>query len=152
MQFNLYVNNSEKNAIRKNLTRGDYYEGVILGETSLISPTFRIAAPFVAKYNYLYCPEFDRYYFISNITSVRNGLWDVECSVDVLMSFQNQILALKCIVDKQQGQFDSNVYLNDGSFVADSRVGLEVKNFPNGFLKDGLLILVTIGPGGGAPT
>lgn len=154
MEFILYTNTSEKNSINKSLTNQTVYTGYIKDESSIINPEFLIAAGdgLMYLYNYLHCPVFGRSYFIDDITVVRTGLWRVSCTVDVLASFKSSILNLKCIIDKQQSQFNSNQYLNDGSFVADSRVGLEILNFPKGFLRDANLILVTIGPGGGAPT
>lgn len=148
MYLQFYVNNSEKHAIRKNLSNGPSFSGFMREETSIISPVFVIETDNLSQYNYLYVSEFNRYYFINDISIIRTNLWRVSCSVDVLMSFQSSILKLSCVVDKQQGQFNSNTFLNDGSFVADSRVGLEVKNYPNGFNPTPSLILVTVGPGG----
>ena len=45
----------------------------------------------VLSANYLWIPQFDRYYFIDDITSVTNTLWRIDCSVDVLMSFKKDL-------------------------------------------------------------
>lgn len=125
MEFNLYTQLSEKNAVFKVLQNGQTFQGNILEETSIINPVFLVAGQSIYQFNYMYVESFHRYYFIDNITSVRNGLWRVECSVDVLMSFRSQISDLSCIVDKQESQFYSNEFLNDGSFICDSRVSIE---------------------------
>lgn len=148
MQFNMYVCTSEKNAINKVLDSTMFFEGSMLNESSIINPVFLIAADSITPYNYMYCKEFQRYYFINDIASVRNGLWRVSCSVDVLMSFREYIYNLSCIIDKQERSYQSNEFLNDGSFVADSRLGIEAVQFPKGFLPEGQYLLVTLGPGG----
>lgn len=149
MNIQFFINNSEKNMLRKSLSSGPAFTGAMREETSIINPVFVIEADNLTGYNYLYVDEFKRYYFIDDISVVRNRLWRVSCTVDVLRSFQADILKLSVIISKQQSQFMSNLFLNDGSFVADSRVGLEVLNFPKGFLPNPQLILTTIGPGRG---
>lgn len=146
----MYITQSEKNAIFKSLQSVQAFEGSLLDETSIINPTFLVKADNIIPYNYLECREFNRYYFIDDVVSVRNGLWRVSCTVDVLMSFRTDILSLECIVEKQENQFQSNPYLNDGSYIADSRVGIEKVEFAGGsrFLDSGQLVLITLGPGG----
>lgn len=148
MQFNLYVQLSEKNAVVKNLTTEFTCEGNVLGESSVISPTFLIQGENLSEYNYMFVPDLGRYYFISDITVIRTDLWRVSCSVDVLMTYKSYIENLSVIVDKQENQFRSNRFINDGSFVADQRVGIEMFEFPSGFLKDAQFVLTTLGPGG----
>lgn len=57
--------------------------------TSLISPTFLINHSGKPSYNYV---NFEgRYYFVNDITSVRNDLWELQCNVDVLASWKSVI-------------------------------------------------------------
>lgn len=98
-------------------------------------------------YNYCYIPDFDRYYFISNITSVRTNLWRIDCSVDVLMSYQAEILNLDVIVsDISSGELpDNSVYFSGEQWATTVKTFTDVINFPSGLLDDGEYILITSG-------
>ena len=53
-------------------------------ETSVENPTILVATSAnISGYNYMYIQEFGRYYFITDIVSVRDGLWAVSGHVDV---------------------------------------------------------------------
>ena len=106
--------------------------------------TSRDASKEIIKANYCYIDELQRYYFISEMTSVRNGLWRVSLSVDVLESYKSDILNLSCIVDKQQNQSYNN-YIDDGSYVNRADSFIEIVNYQNGFNADGEFILLTAG-------
>ena len=93
----------------------------------------------------MYIEEFDRYYFIDEIVSVRNKLWTIRASVDVLMSFRTDILESMIIADKIEDEVAANLYLDDGSFVMDSRMYNEVKEFPSGLNENGTYILICAG-------
>ena len=101
--------------------------------------------PVIYNYNYMYIEEFGRYYFIDEIVSVRTGIWTIRASVDVLMSFKNDILQCECIIDKIENEANANLYLDDGSFVMDSRKYNEIKEFPNGLNDNGDYILICAG-------
>lgn len=72
---------------------------------------------FINKYvlsaNYVYIPEFNRYYFINDIVSLRQNLWQITLSVDVLMSYKNQILETKAFVARNQNEFNKDVIDNE---------------------------------------
>lgn len=42
------------------------------------------------EFNYAYIPDFHRYYFITEIVCVRNGLWRVTMRCDTLMTYKDQ--------------------------------------------------------------
>lgn len=70
--------------------------------TSVLRPSFLLQAdPDAADwyaYNYVYCPTFNRYYHITNIESVKNDLWRLDCEVDVLASWKASIQAASAFV------------------------------------------------------
>ena len=97
--------------------------------------------------NYVYIPEYNRYYFVTDIINLTGGRYELHCKVDVLMSFKDYILNLSCIVDKQSSKDNANMYLDDGSFVVQSKEFVDTINFPRGFNDNGEFILITAGGG-----
>ena len=66
---------------------------------------------YVLAANYAYIPEFNRYYFINDIISVRKNIWQLIMNVDVLMSYKDEILKLDAFVTRNE--FDYNKYVKD---------------------------------------
>ena len=107
---------------RKNSTavpNGQGYERnlTIKNGSSIITPTFLVAGE---SFDYNYCIFNGRYYWITNITSVRNELWEVQCRVDVLASWKNDILNSKGFV--KYSSSDNNQNIKDGRNVVTSNV------------------------------
>ena len=90
MNISLYKTNSEKNVVYKILTNGvNFSEVTFKNPTELLNPVITLSTNVDVKaYNYCYIPEYKRYYYISNVVSVVKGLWTLNLSVDVLMSFK----------------------------------------------------------------
>lgn len=65
--------------------------------------------------NYIYVPDFARYYFINNISVMPGNRAELSCSVDVLMSYQQAIKSLKVDVERQEHLTEP--YLPDPSYV-----------------------------------
>lgn len=144
MNIVLYVNSSERNAINKSLSNALTLSGTLRGESSIINPTFMIEHINPSGYNYCYISSFNRYYFINNITSVRNGLWRIECTVDVLMSFKNQIMNLDVIIEDATNE-SSDLYFSGDVWKTTVKTKTDVLVFPSGLLDDGEYILITSG-------
>lgn len=145
MQINFYKNYSEKNKIGKSLSSGLTLNGNLRDECSITSPSILVEATSLVDYNYCYIHEFKRYYFISDITSVRNNLWRVSLKCDVLESFKSDILNSSCIIDKQSSDGKSNSLFDDGSYINEIDTFNEVANFQSGFNESGEFILLTAG-------
>lgn len=145
MVIDLYINSSENNRVSKVLSDKFELTGTLRGETNVINPEILIEHTNPTGYNYAYIPEFNRYYFINEFTAVRNGLWRVRLAVDVLETYKTQIKQMPAIIDKQQNKGNSNLYLNDGSYVIDSRSYNTILNFSGGFNDGGEFILITAG-------
>lgn len=145
MDIKLYKNHSEKNKINKSLTSEVEYSGTLRDETSVINPVILIHATNLSQYNYAYIPEFHRYYFIRDIVSVRNGLWRVTLSVDVLMSFKTDILNLNVILSDTETTGQNDYYSGD-QWRTLVKATTDILNF-NGssLLSNGEYILITAG-------
>ena len=144
MNITFYKNSSEKEKIGKSLSSGLTLSGNLRDECSITSPSILVEATSLVDYNYCYIPEFKRYYFISDIVSVRNNLWRVSLKCDVLESFKSDILNSSCIVNKKQNQSYSN-NIDDGSYINRVDNFIEIANYQDGFNSNGEFILLTAG-------
>ena len=131
MIVKIYTNNSEKIALSKNLTELMTVSGVLRDTTSLQSPSIILNRNIsdLINCNYVFIEDFNRYYYVNNITSVKQNLTQLDLSCDVLMSFKDDILKQTAIIKKQQENW--NLYIDDGSFSAQQNSRLQVKAFPN---------------------
>lgn len=140
----LYTTISEPNRLYKSLNNQTIFQGELREQSSIINPTLTIQAVNLSAFNYMYIPEFDRYYFISDITSVRNGLWRVSAKVDVLMSFNNQISNVLIAIGDAQQYYD-NAYLPSNIWRATAKTKTDIISFPDGLNDSGEYILLTSG-------
>lgn len=149
MQIDLFTCNAERNRVNKSSFISNRFtmNGTIKDITSAMDVVIEIEKtnPVKYNYNYMFISEFNRYYFIDDIKLLGNNRWLISGSVDVLYSFMNDILNTTTIIDKSENEENSNLYLDDGSFVMDSRKYNEVKEFPNGLNENGSYILICAG-------
>lgn len=145
MEITLYQNISEKNKINKTLVSVATLSGTLKEITSVMNPVITIEYNTPTGFNYCYIPTFERYYFVSDVTIIRNNLIQLKLSVDVLESFKTQILAQNVIINKSQS--NKQLYLPDENWKTLVKTKTDIVNFPNGFLDDGEFILITAGGG-----
>lgn len=133
MQIVLYSNTSEYNAINKNISELVTLTGTLREESSIIDPIITISDvdDYIGSMNYAYIPEFNRYYFITNIESVRNNLWRVSFHVDVLFTYADGIKSNSAIIERNQNEYD--LKLNDGLFRTQQNPRIAQYPFPSGF-------------------
>ena len=70
-------------------TLTDSYDVLLKSPTSLHTPTFTISA---GSFDYNYLKWGDRYYFVTDVVSKNNSLWEVSAVCDVLATFKSDIL------------------------------------------------------------
>ena len=145
MEVQFYYNLSDARCINKELVEGDSFEGQMRDQVSIMNPIVRFDTDEILRYNYAYIPELQRYYSIDDITVFREGLIDVTMSVDVLMSFRNDIMNCLAVVDKQAMQSNGDEYIDDGSLVTDNIMFSDVLEFPNGFNDTVEYVLIVAG-------
>lgn len=145
MEVIFYHNASDDRVINKTLVGGESFIGVPRTDVDVMSPTIRFENDGFLQYNYAYIPELQRYYVVKSINAFREGVWDVEMSVDVLMSFRGDIMALPVIVDKQSMEENGDEYIDDGSLVTDNVMFTRVHQFSDGFNNYPEYILITAG-------
>lgn len=129
----LQTNASENVKVIKDLTALITLSGALRDESSIIDPVILIEGDLSAiqAANYLSIPAFGRSYFIKDMRSVRNGLIEIACHVDVLSSFADAIKENKGIIFRQEQNY--NLYLNDGVLEVYQNPYVVTKSFPHGF-------------------
>lgn len=132
LTIKLYHNASPAEKIGKTLNDELTTSDVLLkDEVSILKPIFRVRdVRSIITYNYLYCPELQRYYFIDDIVSIHNDLWEISCHVDVLETFKNGILAQSAVIKRQQNKY--NLYLNDPDYQTYNNDTVQTKKFTGG--------------------
>ena len=144
MAFNivLQTSNSEPNRVTKQISDIMTVSGVLKEDTSIIDPVIKIECDLAAVTgcNYLTIPAFGRKYFVANIRSIRNGLVEFACHVDVLSSFASGIRGATAIIKRQESLW--NLYLNDGSFKVYQNPNVLTKAFPSGFTTQEFVLAV----------
>lgn len=147
MIIELYSNKAEKNQIGKmpqELVKS--LSGVLKEVTNVTDPIFKVTTltpEDISKINYVYVPSFSRYYFVNQITFVRNGLYEISCHVDVLESYKDDILNLNCRISRQTQEFNLLLPDNEVELRQDSRV--IIKKFNNSINFTPTLVMVTAG-------
>lgn len=117
MQAIFYKFSKRKNSTAVPGGQGNERDLTLKNGSSIITPTFLVAGE---SFDYNYCSFNGRYYWITDITSVRNELWEVQCRVDVLASWKNEILNSKGFV--KYSSSDNNQNIKDGRNVVTSNV------------------------------
>lgn len=110
----LYSFTKRENSTKRPSSGGTTYDCLLIDETSLMDPVFKLAIGSnpIGK-NYAYVPDFDRYYFITDITSSQN-FWFISCTCDVLASFKTEIGAETHYVVRSAQAYDE--YISDNFY------------------------------------
>ena len=82
----------------------------ITDTTNIIRPTIIIDTR-AFNFNYVYIPDFGRYYYVDNIQLLNGQRIALQLSCDVLMSHAEKIRSSQCIADRSTS--DVNPYLVD---------------------------------------
>ena len=143
--ISLFKTASENNRVVKVLTDEKQLSGELRNQTSVLNPTIRIeSADNISGYNYCYISEFGRYYYITDIVSVRTNCWVISLRCDVLMSYKNEIQSMNAILNNTQETGLSN-YLASPNWVNLVKTKTDIKVFPSGLSEQGEFILITAG-------
>ena len=142
--ISLFKTASENNRVVKTLTDEKQLSGELRNQTSVLNPSIRIeSADNISTYNYAYIQEFGRYYYITDITSVRTNCWIISLRCDVLMSYSNQIRAITGVVVRQES--NPNKLLVDRLERLQSNKEIDILYYPDAFSKNLQFVLVTAG-------
>lgn len=105
-----YNNISEDNKLSKTLINSKEYNITFKDNVSITNPVIIINSAYPITFNYCFLPLLNRYYFIDDIVSLNNNLWEIHLIVDVLMSYNSEIRDLDCKVLRQEYNYNVNLY------------------------------------------
>lgn len=129
MTIRFYYNSSQHNKVDKDITQiGVDVVGTLRDSANVLTPVIVFEGEPLSGINYAFIVEFSRYYYITNIEHIYNGLYAVSFKVDVLMTYRNQLRTCRCIVARNQYNKIGDLVDDEIWFTADSLYG--TKNFP----------------------
>lgn len=135
MTVTLYKNKSDPRALNKSLTFIKSVSALLKEDCSILKPVFILDG--VTLCNYIYIPDFGRYYFITDTEILAGKQMQITCEVDTLNSFKYEIEQVEGLVSRSQNLF--NLYMTDPEVPIPTRRFQTVQTFTQGEISsDGL--------------
>ena len=119
-----------------NILSGDYkhmhvrFQGQNLYDNSVLQ-----------TYNYAYSTSKGLYYFISNLKAYANTTYECDFDIDVLTTYQAEILQNTYIIERSEKNF--SLYLKDNAYTEYAYKKSENIVFPSGFSSDASTVILT---------
>lgn len=142
-------NSSPVEKIGKTIDTGETFDCILKSDTSILKPVIILNTDSgnIKGYNYMYISDLNRYYFIDDIISRNNDIWEISGHVDVLETYKAGIMVQQAVIRRQQSLY--NLYLNDPDFMTYNYDMIQTKKFNvaagSGFNKTLNYILVVNG-------
>lgn len=125
MTITLSNTTDENEVLEKTLTDSVTKECHLVN-TDVLNPILKLESVVMDK-NYVYIPDFKRYYFVKTVETINGMHTLLYCAVDVLMSYADEIKELDAYISRNE--FDANFLLNDSSMPLLAEKKLVVKGF-----------------------
>ena len=90
MNVTFYNNLSNHNVVNKRLEKINTISFTFKENSNIINPSLILKN--YERGNYCYIEELGRYYYIKDIDLLGNGLFKINCEIDVLMSYKDNII------------------------------------------------------------
>lgn len=137
MKLTYYNNKSDKRYMTKDITQitlaghSNPVDIKMLESSSLVKPVFKMKdVDLYATANYCWVDDLHRYYYIDDIV-LSEGYAYLHCSIDVLMSYKEQLKTIRVLVDRNQ--WDYNLYQVDDKLALNNYTSQKRVQFPDGF-------------------
>lgn len=142
MSFDITLqrNYSDINVLDKNIETLSTVSGTLKDKTSILNPVIQIQGSIPTSCNYMYISTFGRYYFVDDISSVSDSIFEISAHVDVLTTYADQIRSCRGIIARQQNNW--NLYIDDGSFKTYQNEIILCQTFGTGFTSNELVLAV----------
>lgn len=129
----LYINESDHRKITKSLKQiGTTQDILFKDNTDMMNPVLQMRSEtrFDIDANYCWLEQTGKYYYISDCT-YSNGVYELKLHVDVLMTYQQAILAQPAILKRNANTF--NLYQTDDKFKCFEFTNVRTIEFDSGF-------------------
>lgn len=140
--FYRYVGHPD--TINKTLTDGVEVLGQMREPFNVMNPRLTVRqSGNLQRFNYVHIPDFNRFYFVETVTQTDNDRVIVNLSVDVLKSYETEILDAMATLTESD---NPNPHISNRQTVYNMQPNFEKVDFPNkGLLSgEGKIIMVTI--------
>ena len=126
MTLTYYNNASDTRTINKSISEVMTASGELYGISDILKPVLK-----VKQYagNYVYIQEFDRYYYISDV-SIEKGFYYISCTVDVLYTYRSTIN--NSIQTAVRSESTGSTLIPDQSYQLNSRNDNIIQQFGSG--------------------
>lgn len=141
MLIKTYETKDSNNTINKILINKLDYDIKFKSDVNINSPSIVLKSNNLIDFNYVYIPNFNKYYFVENVEIFPNNIYTITLKCDVLMSFKDDILNSNADIVSQTNYND---YYN---FNYSSEVRKEVDIYKSDYIMsdETSTILVTLG-------
>lgn len=139
MTITLYINKSQSNVLTKQLYLVGSVSGALLNQSDLINPTILIELTNFTyalvtddnvnvvddngdivsatldntfNINYCYIEDFNRYYFVKDVTFVRKDHYILNLHVDVLSTYKDDLLNTTALIERNEYEYDATLFDN----------------------------------------
>lgn len=144
MVVNFMQNLSPEIQVVKEISTPKPIDCILKSNCSILNPILIIQGELLTDYNYFSIPDFgNRYYFIDSIITLNENTLEISGRIDVLMSFQTDILNATGIIERNEKEFIK--YITDSKYTVLNYERIQTKTFPNSFPNNGEFILVVTG-------
>ena len=104
MQIKFGYTFDDRRKLEKSVTWFNTFDCKPYTDYNISAPNLLIvnATGAIANNNYAYIPNYQRYYYVDSVTVGRNGIYVVQLSIDVLMTYADAIRNLSATISRQE--------------------------------------------------
>lgn len=107
MKITVYNFSKRENSTKLPNVEGVEFDVLLKENTSKYTPSFKIYNQNMLNYNYVKWNEL--YYYVSDIISIGNNQWQIDCTIDVLASYRSNIASTKCFKTYSSVGYDTDI-------------------------------------------
>lgn len=118
-------------------------EVVLKQATNQLNPVFILTRNY-SQHNYVYVPDWGRYYYVNDVVYGNNDLCELHCSLDVLASFRSDILRYDGFIERTSHPSYFNPDIRDSALSVEDKVEYTAEAITDSPLASDVLYIVRI--------